>query len=116
MNQNLPAFGELPSASRSSARIVVERLLSDPTVFIKVEPFFNNGGVCGHKVMDVKGAVDVIRFADKGKELTPYNLTDFALGNVLKNALRTRYHLNSKWKIDGLSPKVAALIATKSAE
>lgn len=108
---NVPAFGDLPSFRKANVRDIVERILSDKKVFADIEPCFDNGGVCGHKVMDLKVAVDVIRAADINRELVPYNKTDFELGNVIKNALRSRYTLNKAWKIDGLNPKVAALVA-----
>jgi hypothetical protein len=121
MNTNITPFGELPSISKVSARMVIERLLTDPVTFSKVEPYFNNGGVCGHKVMDLKGAVDAVKAADKSKELGNFvgkdgkALCDFQIGNILKNALRSRYAMNKAWKIVGINPKLAALMAPAAA-
>jgi len=112
-SMNLPAFGVLPSAKRGSAKDIVIRFLGDSDVFEKVTPCFSNGGVCGHKVMDLKVAVDEIRHADKSNELGPYKLNDFELGTIVKNALRSKYMLDKNWRISGLNPKIAALITAQ---
>lgn len=109
MTSKLPAFGNLPSPRKNNSRIVVERLLSNTEVFEKISPFYFDNGVCGHKVMDMKGAVDVLLAADTEGTLKPYRLSDFQLGNALKQALRTRYVLDTKWKITGINPKVLAI-------
>lgn len=113
---NLPAFGDLPSTNKASVKDIVERLLKKADVFDKVLPCFYNGGVCGHKVMDLKVAVDVIRSADVDHELVPFGKTDYELGTVIKNVLRSRYTLNKQWRIEGLNPKVAALLPKAQAE
>lgn len=115
-NVNVPMFGELPSSQKGSVKRIIEGFLSNPKVYAKVQPFFLNGGVCGHKVMDLKGAVDIIRATDTGEAFKPYGLNDFQLGNFLKNVLRSKYALDKRWKIVGLNPKVAAMLAQPQAE
>jgi len=106
-------FGSLPSSKKGCAKDIVARLLSDEKTFKKVYPCFSNGGVCGHKVMDLKVAVDEIRNADSVGELNAYKLNDFALGVIVKNALRSKYTLDKAWRISGINQKVAALIAAQ---
>lgn len=117
---NVTQFVDAASANKSSARFVVERLLCNRDTFAAIIPYFDPeneeggkfGGVCGHKVMDLKAAVDVIHNADVNSELSAYKLNDFKLGNVLKNALRTRFNLNKAWKIDGLNKKLTSKAAS----
>ena len=96
---------------------VVEGLVSKKEVYDEVMPFFLNGGKCGHKVMDVKGAVDVVREADtdgllnnfffKDKEGVVKPIDDFRLGNALKDIIRRRVKLNTSWKAIDVNDKVA---------
>jgi hypothetical protein len=81
--------------------LAIDSLLKKPECFNGIKPFFMNGGICGHKVMDIKGAVDILKKHDEDKTLQPYPLNDFKLGNALKNRLRSRYDLDKKWKIVG---------------
>jgi hypothetical protein len=93
-------FGEIRlKKNDKTPRMVIETLLCDPKCFRNIKPFFVDGGVCGHKVMDLKGAVDILRGFDTERRLDGFDLTDFQVGNVLKNALRTRYELDKRWKI-----------------
>lgn len=107
--QNLPLFCDLPSSRKGSVKIIIEGLLMNPKVEAKIRPYFTSE-VCGHKVMDLKGAVDVLHAADSEDKLKPYALNDFQLGNSLKNVLRSRYQLDKRWKIVDVNPKVAAMM------
>lgn len=106
-------FGDIQLKKKSdSPRYIIEALLSDPKCFAKVKPFMVDGGVCGHKVMDLKGAVDVIKTIDQksggdGVKLSNFPLNDFQLGNALKTVLRSRYELDGRWKIRGENTKRA---------
>lgn len=106
----------LPSVKKSSLFAAVEEIVTVKKVWDKVMPSFLNGGVCGHKVMDLKAAVDAVRDADTTGKLNPYNVNDFKLGTVLKNVVRSRVHLNSKWKVDGVNEKVAEQYPEAAAE
>jgi hypothetical protein len=90
----------------------VEGLFSNKTTYEAVMPFFVNGGKCGHKVMDVKGAVDALRDADTTGLLNNFMhngkpVNDFRLGNVLKDVIRRRIKLGKDWKAVSASDKVA---------
>lgn len=101
-----PAFGEIVMKNQNtSVRVVIENLMRDPKCWHDIEPFFINGGITGHKVMDLKGAVDVLRSHDKDRLLVTFDLNDFQLGNKLKGVLRSRYSLDSHWKVNGLNDK-----------
>lgn len=96
----------------------VEALFSNKTTYEAVMPFFVNGGKCGHKVMDVKGAVDALREADTAGLLNSFTfkdkrdhnkikpVDDFHLGNVLKDVIRRRVKLDKNWKALSASDKV----------
>lgn len=110
---NIRPFNMIALKKRApNPRLAIETLLMNQRIFEAVKPFFINGGICGHKVMDVKGAVDILRGSDKDGTLEDFKLNDFKLGNSLKNVLRSRYELDKKWKIQGendkkvLGPKV----------
>ncbi len=111
---NMIAFSQLPSSKKNSAKDIVEHLVSMPGVFENLAPCFVNGGVCGHKVMDLKVAVDVVRAADNTSTLAPYKLTDYQLGNLIKNVIRSRYVLDKNWRITGYNPKVAAMLPSSA--
>lgn len=96
-------------------RLAIETLLMNQRTFEAVKPFFMNGGICGHKVMDLKGAVDVLRTSDKDRTLEDFELNDFKLGNSLKNVLRSRYELDKAWKIQGENEKKVITIKDDSA-
>ena len=99
-------FGEISLKKASaSPRLVIEALLCDPKCFGDIKPFFMNGGVCGHKVMDIKGAVDALKRRDMDRRLANFHLNDYQIGNALKTVLRSRYDLNKYWKIGGENAK-----------
>jgi len=102
--QDAPAirdFGEIKSRKGMvSVRPIIEGLLCEAECFHEVKPFFERDGVCGHKVMDLKGAVDVLKRHDRGGKLAGFRVNDFQLGNALKQALRSKYELNKRWKIE----------------
>jgi hypothetical protein len=113
----VPAFGAITLKDDSkSVRDVIATMLRRPDVWQLVEPFFVNGGVRGHKVMDVAGAVDVLRNADKDKTLESFNLNDYTVGEKLKGVLRSRYDLNKAWKIAGINQKRVLYAPTVQAE
>ena len=107
----------IPAAHKAGLIDVVEALVNNPVTYEAVMPFFLNGGKCGHKVMDVKGAVDVLREADtdgllnkfkfKDKDGSIKVVNDFRIGNVLKNVIRRRAKLGPNWKIVDVSDAVA---------
>ena len=109
---NLQFFGELPSTRKPSVQDIITRILSDRAVFEKIAPAFINGGLCGHKVMDLKVAVDILRAADKHAEIETYRLSDFQLGNAIKQVMRSKYVLDKNWRITGINPKVEALLTS----
>jgi hypothetical protein len=104
----------VPSVKKNTLAVEIDSMLNDQKIWdAVVTPYFLNGGKCGHKVMDVKGAVDALREADAAGKLNAFKtstgqpINDFKMGNVLKNVIRGRLHLNSKWKADGVNPKIA---------
>lgn len=110
MNNSVPV---VPSFKKNTLAVEVDLMLNVQTTWDAVIPFFLNGGKCGHKVMDVKGAVDALREADTTGKLNAFKnadgspINDFKMGNTLKNVIRGRLHLNNKWKADGINPKIA---------
>lgn len=106
----VPSYGDIedPKATKN-ARHVIRECLCSKTVFDQVAPLFVNGGVCGHKVMDLAACVDLIVAHDKehgGNRLKQFKLNKKQLGDVVKNVLRERYELDRAWKIIGLSKRV----------
>jgi len=99
-------YGEIQLKKGSATvRHIIESALCDPELFHEIKPYFIDGGVCGHKVMDIKGAVDRVKKHDKEKKLQGFKLNDFQLGNALKAAMRSRYELDKRWKIQGENSK-----------
>lgn len=110
MNHALPV---IPSVKKNTLTVEIDSMLNVQKTWDAVIPYFLNGGKCGHKVMDVKGAVDALHEADTTGKLKAFKnadgspINDFKMGNALKNVIRGRLHLNSRWKADGVNPKIA---------
>jgi hypothetical protein len=97
-----------PKASKN-VRNVLREYLNNKTVCEKIEPYIVNGGICGHKVMDLAAVVDIVVQFDHvggGNRLDQFNLNKYALGNQIKNTLRERLMLDKQWKVIGLNPRL----------
>ena len=118
MSTNFPTFSQVPDPKKGKhVRDVLRDYVSNDAVWKEINDYVVNGGICGHKVMDLAAMVDIITGFDHvgGKRLAPFNLNKFAIGNQLKMVLRERFELDSHWKIIGLSKRVL-LAAPPSSE
>jgi len=113
MNGTALYYGKLPDPkARKNVRHVIRDLVSDQKVFDGFRDYMFNGGVCGHKMMDLSDALNVVIAADEAgaKRLGAFKLNKKQLGDAFKAVLRERCELNKYWKIVG--PRFAQPLAS----
>jgi hypothetical protein len=113
-NTIAPSYGSAVLLKPSgSLRSLIEQMLLAEECNKRVWPYFANGSITGHKVMDVGRAVTELRKYDakNGNKLSAFSVNDFQLGNALKNAIRARWVLGRDWKVSGVNGKRAMLLA-----
>jgi hypothetical protein len=95
-----------PIKASSSARYIIEDLLTDAKCFDALKPFYFNGSPTGHKMMDQAGAVAVLKFYDQknGGHLARFvhdnQKKDVDIANWLRLVLRSKYVLGRAWKVE----------------
>lgn len=108
----VPRTNQVPRIAKTSVRHILRDILDDPQVAEKIEPYINDSGVCGHKMMDWAHVVDIVRDFDKadGNRLHAFHLNDWQIGNKLLGIMRNEiYLMNKQRKAIGLNPRVEAL-------
>ena len=113
MNETALYYGKLPDPkARKNVRHVLRDLVSNQKVFDGFRRYMFNGGVCGHKMMDLSDALNIVIAADEAgaNRLAAFELNKKQLGDAFKAVLRERCELNKQWKIVG--PKFARPLAS----
>ena len=102
-------FASAPDLKKGKhVKDAIRPLLLSPEVWIRIEPYVTNGGVTGHKMMDMTHVVDIIIEADKsaGKVVASFGLSEFQLANAIKMTMRERLELDTNWKVIGVRKRI----------
>lgn len=101
------------SKNATDIKPFLEIALDDSTVQDKIEQFLVNGGVQGHKLLDLHATAEIICEFDakKGNGIGNKHLKAYEIVNQLKVVLRRRFILDKKCKVIGVNPKFGNLLA-----
>lgn len=103
-----PNYGDIiVTKDTQSLQIALDSILRNPECFEKIRPYYA-AEVCGHKMMDMKVIVDIVRKFDGDNLLQRFPMNDNRLSHAINNRMRTRYTLDKRWKIAGLNEKRVA--------
>lgn len=123
---HLPRRGELipvsKNASKPDIKPMIQAALDDDVVMDKVEPFLTNGGVEGHKLLDLNEVRQIVLAFDdnRGGMIRRSKMTSKEQIDQIAVTLRRTYQLDKHGKVTGVNQKRYALLehstATAAAE